>query len=90
MALQMATMAQVTSTMEGLVSQRMFWPRMLLMMPYSVLKIHFHTMATAAGATTMGRKKMARKAVRPLSLAFSRTATSSARNTPTGTVRMQK
>ena len=50
----------------------------------------FQTIATAAGATTMGRKKMARKAVLPLIFAFSSTATISARKTPTGTVRMQK
>ena len=50
----------------------------------------FQTIATAAGATTMGRKKMARKAVFPLMFAFSSTATISARKTPTGTVRMQK
>ena len=38
------------------VSQFILLPMIWLIMPYSALKIHFHTMAMAAGATTMGRK----------------------------------
>ena len=65
------------------------WPNRVLMIPYSVLNIHFQTMATAAGATTMGRKKMARKAVLPLIFVFNMTATISARKIPNGTVSTQ-
>ena len=55
-ALHMATTAQAGSTSPGVVSQLTFVPMIWLMMPYSALKIHFHTIAMAAGATTMGRK----------------------------------
>mgnify|MGYP001857261982 CR=1 FL=1 len=76
--------------MLGSVIQLILLPMTVLMMPYSVLNIHFHTMATAAGATTMGRKKMARKALCPLIFALSMTATIKARKMPKGTVRTQK
>ena len=58
-------------------------------MPYSPLKIQRHTMVTAAGAHTMGRKKMVRKPPLNLIFAFRSMATSRDRNRPTGTVRMQ-
>ena len=74
----------------GSVTQLILCASSVLMIPYSVLNIHFQTMATAAGATTMGRKNIARNAVLPLILAFSITATASARKIPTGTVRIQK
>ena len=46
-------------------------------------------MVTAAGAQTMGRKKMVRNRPLPLILALSIMATSRDRNSPRGTVRMQ-
>ena len=86
---QICTTAQVKRTRRGSVSQPTSWPKAVFRIPYWVLKIHFQTMATAAGATTMGRKKMARNVVRPRIFELSSTATSSARKMPTGTVRIQ-
>ena len=87
---QIATIAHVTMTMLGFVIQFTLFIRSELMIPYSVLNIHFQTIATAAGANTIGRKKMARNAVCPLILAFSMTATISDKNSPSGTVSTQK
>ena len=73
----------------GSVIQPILAPSTWLRMPYSPLKIHRHTMVTAAGAHTMGRKKMVRKPPLNLILALSSIATSRDRNSPTGTVRIQ-
>ena len=45
-------------------------------------------MATAAGAQTMGRKKMVRKVEVPLSFLFRKTASTRAMQTPKGTSMM--
>ena len=90
MLLQIWTTEQVIRTIWLSVSQPMSSPSSRFRMPYWELKIHFHTMATAAGATTIGRKKMARKVVRPLILLFSSTATIRDRKMPPGTVSTQK
>jgi hypothetical protein len=90
MLLQMATMAQESMTTLGSVIQPTWAPSTWLRMPYSPLKIQRHTMVTAAGAQTMGRKKMVRNTPLPLILAFRSMATSRDRNSPRGTVRIQK
>ena len=90
MLLQMDTRAQAIITTPGSVIQPMWVPIAWFRMPYSPLKIQRHTMVTAAGAQTMGRKKMVRKAPLPLTFAFSSMATRRDRNRPRGTVRMQK
>ena len=59
--LQMVTMAQVRRAVLGSAIQlmsegRCSAPSTVLMIPYSELNSHFQTMATAAGATTIGRK----------------------------------
>ena len=82
-------MATASTAVLGLVIHWMFVPRIWLRMPYSPLKIHCHTMATAAGAHTRGRKKMVRKPPLNLTLVFSSIATNRARIMPTGTVRIQ-
>ena len=48
-----------------------------------------HTIVTAAGAHTRGRKKMVRKPPLNLILALRSIATSREMNSPTGTVRIQ-
>ena len=53
--------------------------------PNCVLYIHFQTMATAAGAQTIGRKKMVRYTERPAHFLFRRTARISAMTMPNGT-----
>jgi hypothetical protein len=89
MLLQMATTAQAIMTNRASVIQPTWAPSTWFRMPYSPLKIQRHTMVTAAGAQTMGRKKMVRKPPLNLILAFSSMATSRDRNRPTGTVRIQ-
>ena len=89
MLLQMATTAQESMTNLGSVIQPTWAPSTWFRMPYSLLKIQRHTMVTAAGAQTIGRKKMVRKPPLNLILAFRSMATSRDRNRPTGTVRMQ-
>ena len=86
----METMATAITAVLGLVIHWMFWPSIWLRMPYSPLKIQRHTMATAAGAQTRGRKNRVRKPPLNFTLALSRMATNRARATPTGTVRIQK
>ena len=90
MLLQMATTAQAIITTLESVIQLTCVPNSWLRMPYSALKIQRHTMVTAAGAQTMGRKKMVRKTPLPLILALRSMATSRDRNSPRGTVRIQK
>ena len=82
--------SDVTITIPGSVIQLTLWARIVLIIPYSVLKIHFQTIATAAGATTIGRKNTARKNVLPLILVFNMTATTRERKIPIGTVKRQK
>ena len=90
MLLHTETMATAMMAVLELVIHWIFCPRIWLRMPYSPLKIQRQTMATAAGAHTRGRKKMVRKPSLNFTLALSKIATSSARATPTGTVRIQK
>ena len=83
-------MAQAIMTVLESVTQLTWTPKIWFRMPNWPLKIQHQTMATAAGAQTMGRKKMVRKPPLNLILAFRSIATISERKSPTGTVRIQK
>ena len=90
MLLHTETMATAITAVLGSVIHWILAPSIWLRMPYSPLKIQRHTMATAAGAHTRGRKNRVRKPPLNFTLALSRIATKRARITPTGTVRIQK
>ena len=60
-------------------------PKTLFKRPNCWLYSHFHTIATAAGAQTIGRKKMVRNTEVPLSFLLRNTASTSAITTPKGT-----